>query len=165
LQSTSITCANGNRALGFVKRNLKRCPRHIKANEYKTLVQPKVEYAATIWDPHQLSHTQYIEKVQHCAARFTMNDYKRDSSVTQMLEHLQWEPLDLRHMTFSLVMMYRIVHDIVAIPATTYLIPVPHQRQTHPYTFQRYQSSHAYFLRSYFSLGPSSSGTVYHPQS
>jgi hypothetical protein len=147
----SSTCAKGNRALGFVKRNLKRCPKHIKTTAYKTLVRPKLEYAAPVWDPHQLNHIQNLEKVQRRAARFVTGNYQRESSVTDMLTKLQWEPLQHRRLTFRLVMLYRIVNEIVAIPITTLLTPVPYQsRHTHQYTFQLYQCNNNYYKYSFF---------------
>jgi len=39
-------------ALGFLSRNLKFCPLHIKESCYKSLVIPILEYACIIWDPH-----------------------------------------------------------------------------------------------------------------
>lgn len=40
-----------NLSIGFLRRNLQIHQKHIKANAYKTLVQPQIEYASTIWDP------------------------------------------------------------------------------------------------------------------
>ena len=42
-----------NLSKGFLRRNLQIHQKHIKANAYKTLVQPQIEYASTIciWDP------------------------------------------------------------------------------------------------------------------
>ena len=38
--------------LGFLHRNLKHCPPHIKSSCYKFLVVPVIEYGCTVWDPH-----------------------------------------------------------------------------------------------------------------
>ena len=40
-----------NSSIGFLRRNLQIHQKHIKANAYKTLVRPQIEYASTIWDP------------------------------------------------------------------------------------------------------------------
>ena len=46
------TCSRANRALGFIKRNVKiRSPR-IKEKLYNSLVRPHVEYACAVWSPH-----------------------------------------------------------------------------------------------------------------
>ena len=59
-----------NRTLGFVKRNLSRCPIEIKERAYLTLVRPKLEYAHSVWDPHLKKQINNIEGVQRRAARF-----------------------------------------------------------------------------------------------
>ncbi len=41
-----------NRSLGFIKRNLSKCPKEIKRAAYYTLVRPQLEYASAAWDPH-----------------------------------------------------------------------------------------------------------------
>ena len=48
----SQTCNKANRILGFLQRNLKNSPTHLKL-AYKQLVLPSMEYCATIWDLHQ----------------------------------------------------------------------------------------------------------------
>ena len=41
-----------NRTLGFLRRNLSSCPQDVKEMAYKGLVQPVLEYASPVWDPH-----------------------------------------------------------------------------------------------------------------
>ncbi|KAI8509393.1 hypothetical protein Bbelb_132410 [Branchiostoma belcheri] len=55
---------------------------------YKALVRPHLEYSATVWDPYTTKGIQAVEAVQRRAARVTLNDYQRTSSVTQMLNDL-----------------------------------------------------------------------------
>ena len=38
-----------NSALGFVKKNLHRCPQKVKDQAYKSLVRPTFEYGGTVW--------------------------------------------------------------------------------------------------------------------
>ena len=44
--------ATANRSLGFIMRNLSKCPQNIKVNAYKSLVWPLIEYSSSVWDPH-----------------------------------------------------------------------------------------------------------------
>ena len=55
--------------------------------------------------------------VQRRAARFVMADYDQKNSVTQMLNNLQWQSLHERRAKSKVIIMYRIVHGLVAIPA------------------------------------------------
>ena len=85
-----------NRTLGLLKRNLSSCNRSTKEVAYKALVRPLLEYCQTIWDPHQRSNIENINKIQRRAAHFVLHDYARTSSVSEMLQKLDWESLESR---------------------------------------------------------------------
>ena len=93
-----------NQTISFLQRNLSPCPRDIKeaSNMYTTLVRPQLEYAATVWDSPTQTGINKVEAVQRRAARFCQNDYCREQCKT--------------------VMMYRIINNLVDIPAEKYLI-------------------------------------------
>ena len=63
--------ATTHKTLGFLRRNLAFAPRSTKEVAYKTLVRPKLEYAAPIWSPHSKLQIYQIEKVQRTAACWT----------------------------------------------------------------------------------------------
>ena len=54
---------NANSSIGFIRQNLQIHQKQIKANAYKTLVQPQIEYASTIWDPFTPENQKKIEMV------------------------------------------------------------------------------------------------------
>ena len=108
-------CNKANITKAFLKRNIHQCPISIKANCYKSLVRPFLEYAA-VWSPHLQYRIHQLEKVQHCAACFVMNDYARYSSITNMLNYLSWATLEQRR---NLIFFFKIVHGIVDIITLT----------------------------------------------
>ena len=108
-------CANANRALGFLRRNLKVCSSRIKEMAYKAMVRPIVEYACTVWDPNTDKLTQSLEKVQRRAARFVTNRYRNTSSVTDMLTQLQWPSLKHRRRCARLSMMHKIINNQASV--------------------------------------------------
>ena len=55
--------------LNLVRRNLYSCPENTKAKAYTTIVRPVLEYASTVWDPHQANHIKKIEAIERRAAR------------------------------------------------------------------------------------------------
>jgi hypothetical protein len=55
--------SKGNKALGFLKRNLKTSNQQIKTQAYQVLVRPKLEYSCSIWDPHTSESIRTIEMV------------------------------------------------------------------------------------------------------
>ena len=109
--------------MGFLKRNIRCAPQAAKETAYKTFVRPIVEYAATTWAPFTDTETSKIEMVQQRAARFVSNEYRRTSSVTEMISTLGWDTLQKRRDLARLSMMYRIVHHLVDIPVEPYLTP------------------------------------------
>ena len=83
----------------------------------------RVGYAAAVWGPSTKTGINKVEAVQRRAARFCHNDYRRTSSVTSMIQNLGWEELQHRREQCKTIMMllYRIVNDLVDIPAENYL--------------------------------------------
>ena len=73
-----------------------------------------LEYAASVWDPHEKKHVEKLEKVQHRAARFASNNYHRTTSVKTLLNTLEWTSLEDRRKTARLAMLFKIKHDLVA---------------------------------------------------
>ena len=140
-----------NQTLGFLKRNIKIHHEDLKATAYKTVVRPQLEYASSVWSPHTDTAIQQIEKVQHRAARWVKRDYSRTSSVTAMLQSLKWRRLDLRHIDNRLSVMYKITHDLVAIPRDQYLTALErHSRTSHPMAYRQIATSTDYIKYSFF---------------
>ena len=72
-----------------------------------------------------VSHLQYqiqlLEKVQR---QFVTNDFSCCSSVTSMLDHLQWPLLEQRRCFSKLIMFYKILHGLVDINLVLTPLPV-----------------------------------------
>ena len=86
-----------SKILSFIRRNIPKAPKKVKAICYKTLVRPKLEYACPVWDPHHQVHIDNIEKVQKSAARFVTGNYKMESGNSSInLKSLGWETLEER---------------------------------------------------------------------
>ena len=95
---------------------------------------------------HALERTRSIDKGQHTAARYVMNDYSWISSVTTMLNSLLLKCV--RHFYSKLVMFYKIINNLIVVPSLP-LIPlstctrgysqhfrIPHAKiNTHLYSF------------------------------
>ena len=89
--------------------------------------------------------------VQRRAARFTTRRYRNTSSVSEMLDHLSWETLETRRDKASLTMLYKVVNDLVDIPASTYLTPGSSRtRSSHAFKFRQFQCSQNSFKHSFF---------------
>ena len=122
-QHIQNTVGMANRTIGFLHRNLRDCTRPVKDLTYKTMVRPILEYSSTVWDPHQQANTKSLEQVQRRAARYVFNDFssRTPGCVTKMIDDLNWEPLEVRRRHDRLIVLYRIEHGLVDIPADRYL--------------------------------------------
>ena len=99
------TAKKANSMLGFLRRNLCINNSDTKTAAYKTLVQPNLEYCASVWSPYTATGKQKIEMVQRRAARYATNCYHNTSSVTDMLQDLEWESLESRRVKIQLTLL------------------------------------------------------------
>ena len=113
-----------NSMLGFLRRNLRSCKEDTKANAYFTMVGSNMEYCSSIsMEPHTKDQVHKVEMVQRRSARFTTNRYRNTSSVSSMLNHLQWGSLESRRSKIQSTLFYKVVQDLVDIPSSAYLTP------------------------------------------
>ena len=116
-------CTKASQSLGFIRRNPRHCNESFKETAYISLVRSVLEYSSTVWDPHTDKEISQIEKIQRNAARFVKRDYSRHSSVTKMMSDLNWRPLQLRRRDSRLILLYKIINNLVAIPPDKHLVP------------------------------------------
>ncbi|XP_072043590.1 uncharacterized protein [Amphiura filiformis] len=140
-----------NSTLGFLRRNLRKCPPNIKEKAYKTYVRPTLEFASSVWDPHTKDQVSQIDMIQRRAARFVKSDYNQRHSVIQMLARLQWQSLYERRAHSKVIMLYRIIHGLGAIPAAPpYLFPSTESTRGHQHQFKQQHCRIQSFQHSYF---------------
>jgi hypothetical protein len=84
-----------------------------------------MDYSCVVWDPYLRKDIDKLEYIQRRAARFVKNDYRRDSSVTAMLQDLKWQPLADRRRDQRSILLYKIINGLVAIPADQHIQPNP----------------------------------------
>jgi len=141
--------SKASKMLNFVKRNLSSCLKSTKEKAYLSLVRPTLEYASSVWDPYQSVHITNIEKIQKRAARWVLHDYSRHSSITSMLQQLQWPSLESSRMKYAFFTRPRTTSLPFKFPSTTNLtldsITNPPLRIL---TFKRHHTSTASSLRS-----------------
>ena len=103
-QHISEISPNATKTLGFLCRNLAFAPKSTTEVACKTLVWPKLEYAATIWSPYSKLQINQLEEVQSTAARWTCRRWWNTSSDGDMLDELEWPSLEAcRDRSFQLL--------------------------------------------------------------
>lgn len=141
-----------NRVKGFLQRNLQNCPPSVKANCYKSLIKPILEYACVVWAPYTDKDISLIESVQRRAARFVFNNYSSYSSVSEMIQRLNWKPLAHCRNQLKAITIFKIIHNFIDIPADIHLIPVSsgHYTRGHQMRFQQPMTRINSYLHSFF---------------
>ena len=117
-QHISDISSKATKTLGFLRRNLAFAPRSTKKVAYKTLVQPKLEYAAPIWSPYSKLQINQVEKVQRTAAGWTCSRWRNTRIVREMLGELVWPSLEARRDHSSLLLFHKIHSGAVSIEKT-----------------------------------------------
>ena len=78
-------------------------------------VRPVLEYASNVCSPYLLKHINAIEKVQK---QFTKRIYSLSHlSYPKRFAALNLEPLELRRLKHDLVMYYKCLNNLVALPS------------------------------------------------
>ena len=145
------TTAKANRSLSFIRRNLRINSKTIKERAYQTLVRPKLEYCCTVWDPYTTENIYMLEQVQRRAARYVCHRHHNTSSVSDMMETLNWHTLQERRLKTRLQMLYKIVNQEIAIPSQDILIKSQSRtRTTHDQTYRQIQCNKNSFKFSFF---------------
>ena len=105
-----------NRALAFLRRNLRVQSKAVKEKAYKAFARPVLEYAASVWEPYSKTQIDKLEAVQRRAARFVSGDYRYSSSVSKMLMDLKWPTLQQRRRRIRLATTFKIQNDVMHCP-------------------------------------------------
>ena len=152
-QHISEISSKATKTLGFLRRNLAFAPRSTKEVAYKTLVWPKLEYAAPIWSPYSKLQINQVEKVQRTAAHWTCRRWRNTSSVGEMLDELEWPSLEARRDWSSLLLFHKIHSGAVSIEKDKYLTParsLKSTRSSHSAQYCRYQTYSDALKNSFF---------------
>jgi len=115
----------------------------------------------------KISYEIEIEAVQRRAARSVLNDWSHPNTQTPALKELQpytvgssssvlqfgsWNSLEKCRGHYSLVMMYKIIHGMVVIPTTPYLLPASYDTRGHSSKFLVPSTRVNAFRYSYFPV-------------
>jgi len=131
--------------LNFIKHHLSKCSSEVKASAYLLTVQPVMEYARDSHYPTQVSMFKGVQLGVFFLTKVT-------SSVTAMLQQLNWLPLVKRRKHHRLNLFYQIIHGVVGLSLPEYVnfailfILLYHQPPPPP-------------TQQVFSLRPSENGT------
>ena len=140
-QQISEISSKATKTLGFLSRNLAFAPKSTK------------EVAYPIWSPYSKLQINQVEKVQRTAARWTCRRWRNTSSVSEMLDELEWPSLEARRDRSSLLLFHKIHSGAVSIEKDKYLTPahsLKSTRASHSAQYCRYQTYSDALKNSFF---------------
>ena len=152
-QHVNRITSNAMKSLGYLKRNIK--PNHSGKREaaYKTIVRPQLEYASTVWSPYTKKDIYKVEMIQRRSIRWILNFYSTYDSVTAVQSQLSLRSLEQRRADASVIMLYKIVHGLVAIPLQVYIEQLTRiTRHSHPLALRQIHTYANYYKYSVFPL-------------
>ena len=109
------------------------------------------EVRLTALSPYTDQDINKLESAQRRVARLVTRDYRYTSSVSAMLRNLNWRTLDQRRIDSGLVLLYKVTYDLVAIPASDYLIRNTRlSSRIHPLAYRQITILKDYYKYTYF---------------
>jgi len=95
---------------------------------YISLIRPHLEFASAAWDPHTDRDINQLDKVQRRAVHLVKNDYHRTTSVSGPVRDLGCQSLENRKKNTHLLLFYKGLHGLSAIPCDSLRRPVRNSR-------------------------------------
>ena len=111
------TTKKATKLLNLCRRSLNMCPPNVKETAYKAIIRPHLEYASSAWAPYTQTNINKIESVQKRAARFVLQNYSYNTSITHLIQNkLKWTTLQNRRAARDILIFHKIHHNKLNIP-------------------------------------------------
>lgn len=138
--------------LGLLRHKLRGTPSNVKLLAYNSIIRPKLEYAAVVWDPHTNKNINELEKVQRRAVRFIYNKYKRSDSPSGIMALNKIQPLHIRRQIARLAFMESLIKCKTGLSPTPFISPSTTRktRHTHSHSLSPFFARTNTFKFSYF---------------
>lgn len=165
-------CAKAYKKQCFLRRKLGSCDYKVKLAAYKTLVRPVLEYASLAWNPYLKKDIDKVERIQRLSARFIFSDFRRLSSVSEMLNKCGLEPLECRRRIARLAFFYKLCNNESGLNKECYILPPPqrsarlnHSKTVRPYAPKNNTFKYSFFVRTIEDWNSLPSDCVHAPTS
>ena len=118
------TTKKANCILGFLNRNLHKCPRKCKQAAYISLVRSVIEYGTPLWDPFLKKDIDMLDQIQRKALRFIFGEYKNftPGTIRNLQKKSQLPSLEDRRRSIRLAFMFKVIEGLVpAMPPESFI--------------------------------------------
>lgn len=121
--------ASVSKSLGFIRRSLTFSPPKVRLIAYETFIRTKLEYASSIWNPHQKYLTHMLEAIQNRAARFIISNYDSRSSVTNIKSSVGLPSLASRRKIARLCLFHKLYYNFPQLRESLIMPPLRSSRR------------------------------------
>jgi hypothetical protein len=91
---TNRASTNMKRGIGVMNRLLRKwAPTSVLSTAIQSIVMPVLLYGIEVWYPPNTGHQIQIEKSQKFALRLITNDFKQETTYSNLLSRLKWTPI------------------------------------------------------------------------
>ena len=140
-QHVSEISFKATKPLGFLRRNLAFAPRSTKEVAYKTLVRPKLEYAAPIWSPHSKLQIIRLRELRGQQPAGPAGDCETQVVSAKCLMSLS---LEAQRDQSSLLLFHRNHYGAVSIEKDKYMTPAYSLKTTRSSQSAQYRRHQTY---------------------
>jgi len=115
-----LTCKSAKCNLALIHRQFNHAPPSVHHKIFKSVILPKLEYCAMVWDPYFATDKSSLENVQKFAGKSSPT-----SSYSDIRTVLNWQTLETRRKIIKLKVYYNILNHYSCIPSSSFN-PHPH---------------------------------------
>lgn len=147
-----VTVNKARGTLFACRRKLKFADFETKLIAYKSFIRPVLEYASTVWCPFTQNGINKLESIQKLAARFIFNDYRRETSSTELVIRAKLQPLQMRAKIDRLKLLFNILNGTLHVQSSNYIQPLStgSSRLNHTRALKQYRFKNDCFRYSFF---------------
>ena len=129
-QHIKDTTKTAKRQIGLLHRSLNQATPQARLAIYKSTIVPKLEYCASVWDPHQTTLIEELEKTQRFATKVISKNWNSDTITLQA--NLKLQSLKVRRSKQRLKNCFNIINGYSCIPPNLFTPhPSPSPRNSH----------------------------------
>lgn len=148
----SHLCDSAFKKLCYLRHKLKHAPPETRLTAYTSLVRPKLEYAAIVWDPYTKTNIDALERIQRKAVRFIFSKYRTSDSPSDLMAQHNIQSLQLRRKIHRLKFLFLLYNNKLSLSPEPYIKPLTARRTRHRHsaTLTPYNTRTNIFKYSFF---------------
>ena len=113
-----------NQTMGLIKRAVGfRLAPSLTTTLYQSLVRSQIEYASSVWSPHNHKDIRHIESIQRSASRYIL--HYPQMSYSERCSVLDLMPLSFRREMADLVLLFKYLNNLIDVDFSQYITLTP----------------------------------------